>query len=157
MQPYSPRILCMDNDRDSCDLIRLMLQNSNADYRITSVLTSSEAFSMAAIERFDLYILDYRLMGISGVEVCRILRRTDTDTPIMFFTAEAHERERQEAMQAGADAYLVKPNDLKNLTETAKRLLQRSDTHRHHMGRAAENTHAAPKAVTRVSGIPVNH
>jgi len=120
-----------------------MLQNSNADYSITSVLTSSEALSLAAIERFDLYILDYRVTGISGVEVCRTLRWTDTGTPIMFFTAEAYGRERQEAMQAGADAYLVKPNDLKNLTETVKRLLARSDTRRHRMGRAAENTHTS--------------
>jgi CheY-like chemotaxis protein len=143
MQAYSPRILCLDNDRDSRELIRLMLQNSNADYRITSVLTSSEALRLAAIERFDLYILDYRMPGISGVEVCRTLRGTDADTPIMFFTAEAHGRERQEATEAGADAYLVKPNDLKNLTETVKRLLARSDTDRHYMGRAAENTHAS--------------
>jgi two-component system, OmpR family, copper resistance phosphate regulon response regulator CusR len=143
MQPYSPRILSMDDNSDSCELIRLMLQNSNADYRITSVLTSSEALSLAAIERFDLYILDYRLKGINGIEVCHTLRRTDTDTPIIFFTAEAHGRERQEAMQAGADAYLVKPNDLKNLTETVKRLLARSHTCRRHMGRTAENPHAS--------------
>jgi DNA-binding response OmpR family regulator len=117
-----------------------MLQNSNADYRITSVLTSNEALSLAAIERFDLYILDYGLTGISGVDVCRTLRRTDTDTPIIFFTAEAHARERQEAMQAGADAYLVKPNDLKDLTETVKRSLAKSDTRRHHMRLDAENT-----------------
>jgi DNA-binding response OmpR family regulator len=41
----------------------------------------------------------------------------------MFFTGEARERERREAMQAGADAYLIKPNDLKKLAETVKQLL----------------------------------
>lgn len=123
MQSYSPRILCIDDDSDSCELIRLMLQKSNADYRITSASSSSEALSLAATRRFDLYLLDYRLAGRSGIEVCRTLRLTDIDTPIIFFTAEAHARERQEAMQAGADAYLIKPNDLKNLTETVKRLL----------------------------------
>lgn len=123
MQLYSPRILCIDDDSDSCELIRLMLQHSNADYRITDVLTSSEALSLVATRRFDLYILDYRLADISGIEICRTLRRTDTDTPVIFFTAEAHGRERHEAMKAGADAYLIKPNDIKNLTETVKRLL----------------------------------
>lgn len=123
MQPHTPRILCIDDNSDSCELIRLILQHSNADYHITCVSTPIEGLSLAATRRFDLYLLDYRLTGISGVEVCRTLRQTYIDTPIMFFTAEAHGRERQEAMRAGADAYLVKPNDLKKLTETVKRLL----------------------------------
>jgi DNA-binding response OmpR family regulator len=66
---------------------------------------------------------DYRLGGSDGLEVCRTLRQTDTEAPIMFFTGEARERTRQEALRAGADAYLIKPDDLKILTGTVKRLL----------------------------------
>ncbi|MDT5060500.1 MAG: hypothetical protein QOH63_959 [Acidobacteriota bacterium] len=123
MQPLSPRILIIDDDSTNCELIKLMLQISNPDYEITSVSTPEEGLRLAAARRFDLYVLDYRLREISGIEVCHALRHTHADTRIMFFTGEAHERERQEAMQAGADAYLVKPNNLKNLTETVKRLL----------------------------------
>lgn len=123
MQPHSPCILHIDDDRDSGELVRYMLQLSNADYRITCVLTVEEGLRLAATQRFDLYILDYRISGTSGLEICRTIRRTETDAPIMFFTAEAHAYERGEAMHAGADAYLVKPNDLKKLTETAQRLL----------------------------------
>ena len=123
MQPLSPRILIMDDDPDICELIQLWLQKLNADYDITSVLGPEEGLRLAATQRFDLYVLDYSLRSIPGPEVCRTLRRTDPDTRIIFFTGEAHELKRQEAMQAGADAYLIKPGSFKNLTETVKQLL----------------------------------
>lgn len=118
-----PRILIIDDDRDSCDLMQLMLQYSDASYEITSVLTPEEGLRLASARSFDLYLLDCRFIGINGVEVCRKLRQTDMKVPIMFFTGEAQERVRQEALRAGADAYLIKPDDLKILTGTVKRLL----------------------------------
>lgn len=123
MNALSPRILIIDDDRDSCELMGLMLQYSNADYEITSVLKPEEGLQLAASRPFDLYLLDCRFVGLHGVEVCRRLRQTDTQTPIMFFTGEAQERVREEALRAGADAYLIKPDDLKQLTGTVKRLL----------------------------------
>jgi CheY-like chemotaxis protein len=123
MQPLSPRILVIDDDSLNCELIKLMLQFSNPHYEITCALTSEEGLSLASSQGFDLYLLDYRLRGMTGIEVCRTLRQTHADTPIMFFTGETHDHKRQEAVQAGADAYLIKPNDLKNLTETVKQLL----------------------------------
>ena len=118
-----PRILIIDDDPNNCELIQLMLQNSNPDYEITGVISPEEGLRLAETQRFDLYVIDYRLGGITGIDVCRALRGADGDTRIMFFTGEEHERVRQEAMQAGADAYLLKPNHLKNLTETVTRLL----------------------------------
>ncbi len=123
MKPSSPRILIIDDDEDICELIQLMLQRSNPDYEITCVLTPGEGLSLAVVQPFDLYVLDYKLEGITGIEVCRTLRQADADTRIMFFTGVAYHHERQAAMQAGADAYLVKPDHLRNLTETAARLL----------------------------------
>lgn len=123
MKSLSPRILIIDDDRDSCELIQLLLGYSNADYEITSVLTSEGGLHLAAARPFDLYMLDYRLIGIHGIEVCRRLRQTDTKTPIMFFTCEAQESVRREALRAGANDYLIKPDDLGKLTVTVKRLL----------------------------------
>jgi two-component system alkaline phosphatase synthesis response regulator PhoP len=121
---YPPtRILIIDDDRDSGELMQLMLQFSDASYEITCVLTPDEGLRLASAHRFDLYLLDCRFIGTDGVEVCRTLRQTDKETPIMFFTGEAQESVRQEALHAGADAYLIKPDDLNNLTETVKRLL----------------------------------
>ena len=117
------RILCVDDDADTSELINMMLQRSNVNYKITSVKTPDEALELATAKGFDLYVLDYRFPHMTGVEVCRLIRETGRHTPIMFFTGEAHERARQEAVSAGADAYLVKPTDLDKLTDTAKRLL----------------------------------
>jgi DNA-binding response OmpR family regulator len=126
MPPPAPRILIVDDDRDSSELIELMLQYSNTRYDITSVRTPEEGLRLAATQRFDLFVLDYRLLGMNGADVCRAIRRTDADTPVMFFTGAAFEHERREAMQAGASAYLVKPGDLKILLETVKDLLSGS-------------------------------
>lgn len=123
MKALSPRILIIDDDRDNCELIQLMLQYSDASYEITCVVTPEEGLRQAAARRFDLYLLDCRFVGINGIEVCRSLRQTDTETPIIFFTGEALEKVRQEALRAGADAYLIKPDDLNKLTGTVKRLL----------------------------------
>jgi len=118
----TPRILIIDDDPNSSELIELMLSYSGTGYEITSVQTPEAGLRLAAAQRFDLFLLDYRLPGMTGAEVCRRIRRTDAETPVMFFTGTAHDRERREAMQAGANAYLVKPDDLKHLTETVKRL-----------------------------------
>lgn len=132
MKSFAPRILIIDDDRDSCELMQLMLQYSDADYEITSVLKPEEGLQLAASLPFDLYLLDCRFVGIHGIEVCRRLRQSGTETPIMFFTGEAQESVRQEALRAGADAYLIKPDDLKELTGTVKRLLSahKRDHHR---------------------------
>jgi len=105
------------------ELIQLMLRWADADYKITSVKTPDEALRLAATESFDLYLLDYRYPGMSGIDICRRLRQADARTPIMFFTGEAHSAKRQEAINAGANAYLIKPTDLGKLTQTAKELL----------------------------------
>ena len=123
MKSLPLRILIIDDDRDSCELMQLMLQYSNADYEITTVLKPEEGLQLAAAHAFDLYLLDCRFVGIHGVEVCRRLRQTDTETPVMFFTGEAQESVRQEALRAGANDYLIKPDDLRELTGTVERLL----------------------------------
>jgi DNA-binding response OmpR family regulator len=117
------RILCVDDDDDTADLIKMMLQSANPDYKIKTVKTTDEALRLAATKEFDLYVLDYRFPDMTGIEVCQKIRQANPHTPIMFFTGEAHERERQEALDACADAYLVKPTDIDKLTVTAKRLL----------------------------------
>ena len=122
MPSLTPRILIIDDDPISSELIEVMLQYSDTAYDITSVQTPEEGLRLAAVQRFDLFMLDYFLPGASGTEVCRTIRQTDADTPIMFFSGAAHERERREALGAGANDYLVKPDDLNKITETVKRL-----------------------------------
>jgi DNA-binding response OmpR family regulator len=85
--------------------------------------TAHGALEMIDGERFDLYLLDNWLPGGGGVELCRRIREIDASTPIVFYSGAARESEREEALAAGAQAYLVKPADVAVLVETVRRLL----------------------------------
>lgn len=102
--PFVTRILIVDDDSITSELIEFMMKNSATNCEIVSVLTPTEGLSLAAVQHFDLNVLDYRLASMSGPEVCRALRQMSVEAPIMFFTGEASHGERAEAMRAGADA-----------------------------------------------------
>ena len=119
-------ILYVDDDKDSCELVKAMLHFSNLNYEVTTMESSKEAISLMARKSFDLFIIDYSLPEITGVELCRHIRNNNPRKPIMFLTAMAYPVHRANALVAGADEYLVKPNDLERLTETIQRLLDES-------------------------------
>lgn len=120
----SSRILYVDDNKDSCEMVSAMLPlYSDWKYSVTAVETADAAVCLMEKRAFDIYILDYALPDISGVELCERIRETDADTPILFFTGKAQEADRKKAINAGASEYLVKPNDLIRLTETVKQLL----------------------------------
>lgn len=68
-------------------------------------------------------MFDFNLPQMSGVDLCRHIRATDSKTPIVFYTATSQQSDRSAAMAAGASAYLVKPNDLENIVPTIENLL----------------------------------
>jgi OmpR-family two-component system manganese-sensing response regulator len=113
----------VDDDKDSCDLVRAMLHYSDSNYEVTSTESSKEAVSLMKEQSFDLYILDYSLPEISGLELCHFIRKNNPSKPIMFLTAMAYPIHRASGLTAGADEYLIKPNDLGELIETINQLL----------------------------------
>jgi CheY-like chemotaxis protein len=123
MPPHAKRILCVDDDEDTCSMLTGLL--GLVDCQATTAVTAAEALELIARGRFDLYLLDNWLPGVSGVEICREIRRSDPSTPIVFYSGAALESEREEALRAGAQAYLVKPGDVAVLVETVRRLLLR--------------------------------
>jgi len=123
MRSPSPSILYVDDNADSREVISLMLNIADDKYDVTTVDRADKAINLINGQNYDLYILDYRLPEIDGIELCRQIRKTDTVTPIIFYSGAAYKAEREQAIAAGANAYLVKPNDLDNLTDTVKLLL----------------------------------
>lgn len=124
----SSRILIVDDDKDSCELLAVMLCQAHAQYIITSAETTEKALDLLSNQAFDLYILDYWLPVLTGIELCRKIRRTDKQTPIMFYTAMARAVDRDEAVASGANEYLVNPNDMDKLIETVERLLYENNS-----------------------------
>lgn len=119
-----PYILYVDDNLDSCEMLALMLQFADDRWRIETVSDANEAARLIAGSSFDLYILDYAMPKICGVELCRQIREIDTQTPILFYSGMTRPIDRETALAAGATEYLIKPNDLDKLIEIVRRLLK---------------------------------
>ena len=120
----SNRILCVEDNVDSTELIKFLLECEDENYAVTTAASAGEALNLMAENSFDFYIFDFKLPLMSGVELCRSIRETDKTTPIIFYTAMARPADRAAGLAAGADEYLIKPNDLDRLAKTVKLLLK---------------------------------
>jgi two-component system response regulator RegX3 len=120
MSEIKCRILYVDDHEDSSEMFRLLL--SDSDYEVHTARTVEEATQLAKTHEFDLYVLDKRLPDGSGMELCRLLNQFSPGVPCIFYTGDAYEIQRQEALAAGADAYIPKP-DVEALIDAVYRLL----------------------------------
>ena len=118
------RILCVDDHEDTSEMLGLLL--SNEDYEVVTALTGEEALKMAKASDFDLYILDKNLPDGSGLELCRKLTEATPDVLCLFYTGDAYDVHRLEAIEAGADAYVAKP-DIDGLIEGIRKLLSQNE------------------------------
>jgi len=124
MAETKARILCVEDNRDSREMIATLLTQSNETYDVTAVETAAEALALSSKGHFDLYILDIWLPGMDGVDLCRRLRDRGVTKPIMFFSAMGVQaKDRDYVLAAGADEFLVKSIDLDRFTATVERLL----------------------------------
>lgn len=121
MKPSKHRILCVDDDRDTCDVLETLLSSSGWETICVGDVTA--ALWLMKSEQFRLYIIDSQLPGTSGLTMCEEIRKHDRETPIIIFSGHAFPQDRDAGLQAGANAYVVKP-DTSQLVPTIKRLLQ---------------------------------
>ena len=101
-------ILYVDDYEDSAEMLRLILKDS--DYEVQNARTANEALRLASVHAFDLYVVDKHLPDGSGLELINKLNRLTPGVPSIVYTGDAYEIHRQQAMAAGADAYVCKPN-----------------------------------------------
>ncbi len=122
----SPRILYVDEYQSRRDLVSKLLWVEKCDYAFSFANSSTDALELIAGEPFSLYILENNLPGMTGVELCRRIRRTDKHTPILFFAKEARPFERETCFAAGANEFLIKAQDSQRITGVIRRLLNDS-------------------------------
>jgi two-component system phosphate regulon response regulator PhoB len=98
-------------------------------YRVRATAQGEDVARLVNEERPDLIVLDWMLPGISGIEVCRLLRtRPETrDIPIIMLTARGEENERVRGLATGADDYLVKPFSVPELLARVRTILRRAN------------------------------
>jgi len=94
-------------------------------YKVESALDGEKGLKLAKQNRPDLVILDLMLPGMDGVEVCKQLR-TDSNLPILMLTAKDAIQDRVLGLDAGADDYMVKPFEPRELLARVKALLRRA-------------------------------
>ena len=124
MTPFEPgtrkRILCVEDNPDTSALLKTLLEQDG--YEVVGASTVAEAFTLARGDGFDLYLIDRWLPDGEGIELCRMIRTFDLNTPIVFLTADAREDTRAQALAAGAQGYLVKPGELGQLEQVISTL-----------------------------------
>ena len=121
-QPFA-RVLCVDDDQDTCELLSVIFPELDFVFAhsMRSALPHVEAKSA------ELYILDNWLPDGSGVQLCKKIREIDTSVPIVFTSAAARNRDRDEALTAGADRYIIKPYDPEFIRKIVKDLVSFTD------------------------------
>lgn len=110
-----PRALCVDDNEDSREMLTALLRLALIE--VKTVGTAVQALSAMQTERFDVCVLDATLPDLDGFELCRRMRDFDRDTPILFFSGAAYDGDRKKAIDAGANAYVVKP-EIDRLVQT---------------------------------------
>jgi two-component system, OmpR family, phosphate regulon response regulator PhoB len=109
--------------------IQLLLKyNLEAEgYRVRATAMGEDVTYLIGEERPDLIVLDWMLPGISGIEVCKLIRARpeSRDIPIVMLTARSEENERLRGLATGADDYLVKPFSVPELLARIKTILRR--------------------------------
>src|SRR5262245_8565010 len=113
------RILYVEDEEDAWALMEFIIPQ----YKLVIAHDFYEGLRQARQRYFDLYILDNWLPDGSGVDLCRSIREFDPHTPILFYSACAYGDDIEEARNAGAQAYLIKPVSFEELEKAVNELI----------------------------------
>ena len=108
MQNPKIRVLFADDHEDISLIVSTVL--GALDYEVVTADGVISALALARAGGFDVYLLDNQLPDGTGRELCERLREFDQDTPIVFFSGDAYEFDRQRAFSCGAQGYVEKPD-----------------------------------------------
>ena len=137
-------ILIADDEKEIADLVALYLENEG--FRIVKCYDGAMAMEMVENERLDLAILDIMLPGASGLDICRKIRERH-NYPIIMLTAKGEEMDKITGLTMGADDYMIKPFDSKELVARVKAQLRRYKRY---------NTGLQQEELLEISGLSLN-
>ncbi|MFC1907433.1 response regulator transcription factor [Chloroflexota bacterium] len=120
-----PRVLVVDDESNIIELAKLYLEREG--YQVEGVTTGQDALSKQVSMKPDIVILDLMLPDIDGFEICRQIRTT-SDVPILMLTARREDTDKIVGLEIGADDYLTKPFNPRELVARVKAVLRRYQT-----------------------------
>jgi two-component system alkaline phosphatase synthesis response regulator PhoP len=127
MSVQAPSILVVEDESSIASFVSLYLKN--AGYGVRTAATGSEALSQVAAQMPGLIVLDLMLPDIDGIEVCKRIRQT-SDVPILMLTARDEDVDKIIGLEVGADDYLTKPFNPRELVARVKSILRRTTPER---------------------------
>ena len=171
-------VLIVDDERSIRVSLRTIL--SNIGFEIVEAARGEEALSLIRTVPFDAVLLDINMPGMGGVEVCRLMRQESARLPIVMLTVQGSEDRKVEALDAGADDYITKPFQLRELIARLKAAVRRNkaseseetviligdvklDSARHLVQKKGRSVHLTPKQFELLhflmanAGRPVPH
>jgi two-component system alkaline phosphatase synthesis response regulator PhoP len=157
----SRRVLVIEDDKDIARLLELHLRDDG--YSVTVVHDGKIGLQHALSESFDIIILDLILPGMDGLEVCRHIRNRPDYTPVLMLTAKSTDLDRILGLELGADDYLTKPFNIRELLARVRALFRRVEALREKVSavfpkmiQAGDLTIDPEKRKVTVQGKPVH-
>ena len=159
MADPKPHVLIVEDEAALVTMLRYNLESEG--YRVSEAVDGEEAILLVIEEPPDLILLDWMLPSLSGIEVCRRIRRNESarDVPIIMLTARGEDSDRVRGLDSGADDYITKPFSPRELMARARAVLRRSqpsdherlvygdiemDLARHRVQRGGRDLHLGP-------------
>jgi two-component system KDP operon response regulator KdpE len=120
------RVLIVDDDYSLRRVLHTTLFSTGFD--VNEAASGEEALALARAVRFDVVLLDLRMPGKGGIEICRELRRQFPRVAILILTVSDAEDEKVVALDSGADDYITKPFQIRELTARVRAAVRRAKT-----------------------------
>lgn len=127
-------LLFADDNPDIRELVQLQLQA--AGFHVSTADNGADVLRLVTTEHFDVLLLDYWMPDATGIQLCRQIRALDRTTPILICSGAITAADKEAAMRAGAQGYVQKPFDSKELIRALHSALESSITEP--VGRSAE-------------------
>ncbi len=141
------RVLIIEDDKNIIELLTIHLADLSCD--ITNAQNGVEALKIATQQNFDLIILDLMLPGLNGMEICRLIRLKDRNTPIMILSAKSEEIDKVLGLETGADDYLTKPFSVREFIARVKVIFRRSEE-------SGNDNHKPSKALLKFGQLEID-
>jgi two-component system alkaline phosphatase synthesis response regulator PhoP len=130
------KVLIIEDDIQIVELLKIHLADLSCE--ISSACNGKEALELASKNPFDLLILDLMLPGMNGMEICRRIRMSGNNTPILILSAKSEEIDKVLGLETGADDYLTKPFSVREFMARVKVIFRRKEDAREEIGRSTK-------------------
>jgi len=119
------KVLIIEDDKDIADLIAIHF--ADLGFEIDKAFDGKEGLLKALNNVYKMILLDIRLPGLDGVEICKRIRQEKNHTPILMVTSKSEEVDKIIGLEVGADDYITKPFSIRELIARVKAILRRAE------------------------------